>query len=146
MTSLSLGRDCDAVALSNSPFMRRGVTLLELLIVLILMGITAALVVPAFVRRAAAPETANVALLASARRLAIRRAEPLRLRLSANGAWMVTGVRNGVVVDSGHVRDSLMATDLLVDALGGCVPLSGNAWPAVFDPLVCASPRVATRP
>ena len=126
--------------------MRRGVTLLELLIVLILMGITAALVVPAFVQRPAAPEAANVALLASARRLAIRRAEPLRLRMSANGDWMVTGVRNGVVVDSGHVRDSLLATEVLVDALGGCVPMNGNTSLAGFDPLVCASSRLETRP
>ncbi|MBL0171418.1 MAG: prepilin-type N-terminal cleavage/methylation domain-containing protein [Gemmatimonadaceae bacterium] len=126
------------MALPNSPSLHRGVTLLELLIVLTLMGITAALVVPVFQSRAAAPRAADAALVATARQTAIRRAEPLRLRFSANGSWAITSQRDGGMIDSGHVRDGLPDDELLVDALGGCVP-ADMTGAVVFDPMSCAS-------
>ncbi len=124
----------------------RGVTLLELLIVLTLMGISAALVVPVFVRQVPASHTDGDSLVAAARRTAIRRAEPLRVRLLSNGAWLVTAIRDGAIVDSGHVRNPLPDTELLLDALGGCVPASGSASAQSFDPLTCAVTSVTTRP
>lgn len=117
----------------------RGVTLLELLIVLVLMAVAAALVLPSFGRRDGPQETAPVALITSARRAAIRRAEPLRVRLRPDGAWSLTSQRDGAVIDSGRVRESLPATDVLIDALGGCVPSAQTATAAMFDPLTCTA-------
>ena len=124
---------------------RRGVTLLELLVVLTLMGVASALVVPALARRALQADGADVTIVVAARRTAIGRAEPLRLRLFADGAWTLTAQRDGAVVDSGHVRDSLPAEDLLLDALGGCVP-SPRGPARAFDPMACAFVDEAARP
>ena len=146
LTSPRSVRDCDAVALPNSSSVHRGVTLLELLIVLTLMGIAATLVVPALARPVRAPEAASDSLVASARRTAIRRAEPLRVRVAPDGAWDVVTQRNGAVIDSGHVQDSLPALELLLDALGGCVPVARTATAASYDPLTCASTRTTVRP
>ncbi len=122
----------------------RGVTLLELLIVLVLMAVAAALVLPSFGRRDGPRETAPVALIASARRAAIRRAEPLRVRLRPDGAWSLTSQRDGATIDSGRARETLPATDVLIDALGGCVPSPQSATSAVYDPLACAALDGAT--
>jgi prepilin-type N-terminal cleavage/methylation domain-containing protein len=117
----------------------RGVTLLELLIVLTLMGIAAAVVAPSFGARSATPEASRSALVTSARRMAVRRAERLSLRLSQNGAWSVRTLTDGAVLDSGHVRDALPDAELLLDALGGCVPARGTSAGEHFDPLTCTS-------
>jgi prepilin-type N-terminal cleavage/methylation domain-containing protein len=113
---------------------RRGVTLLELLIVLVLMGIAAAVVAPML--RLATPAVASpaAAVLQRARQAAVRRAEPLRVELAADGAWRLTSQRDGVAIDSGSVaRADIPASGLadagawLVDALGGCLPAPRDA-------------------
>lgn len=124
--------------------MHRGVTLLELLIVLTLMGVTATLVVPVFNQRGPQQEEASVALVTAARRTAVRRSEPLRIRLSPSGGWTVRAIRTGVIVDSGHVDDALPDTDLLIGALGECVPAGTAERFAAFDPLTCVYDRPAT--
>ena len=126
-------------------FPRRGVTVLELLIVLTLMGVASALVAPVFARRAPAPGSVEAPIVAAARHAAIRRAEPLRLRMSANGAWSIVAQRDGAVVDSGHVLDALPTTDLLLDALGGCVP-SPQVRGRAFDPMTCSLADEVARP
>jgi len=78
------------------------VTLLELVIVLTLMGVTAALVAPV-IRLRTAVETGADAVLTIARRTAIRRGEPLRLRTTASGAWALRAMGRDDVIDSGHV-------------------------------------------
>lgn len=126
--------------------MHRGVTLLELLIVLTLMGVTATLVVPLFTQRTPRQEEASVALVTSARRTAVRRSEPLRIRLSPSGAWSVHAIRTGAIVDSGRVDDALPDTDLLIGALGGCMPARTAVRFAAFDPMTCAyDPPATTR-
>ncbi len=77
-------------------------TLLELVIVLTLMGVTAALVAPV-IRLRTAVETGADAVLTTARRTAIRRGEPLRLRTTASGAWALRAMGRDDVIDSGHV-------------------------------------------
>lgn len=117
--------------------MPRGVTLLELLIVLVLMTVAAALVLPAFGARPASTETAQARVVAAARRTAIRRAEPLRMRLSADGAWSIRSQRDGALIDSGRVREALPPSDVLVDPLGSCIPVGQSAGVVTFDPLAC---------
>ena len=120
-------------------------SLLELLVVLTLMGVAGALVAPVFRPRSLAPEHNETAIIATARQAAVRRAEPLRLRLAANGSWSIVAQRDGAMVDSGHVAAQLPALDLLVDALGGCVPVP-QSQTRDFDPLSCSFADEVARP
>lgn len=139
---------------------RRGVTLLELAVVLTIMGVAAALVTPILSTRASA-DTPRVEIIAGARRQAIRRGEPLRLRIAEDGRWNLSAARDGVLLDSGaftRTTDATAATeqsmsasfDVLIDALGGCVPTPSvrrartnvDVLPvASFDPLTCRDDR-----
>jgi len=119
-------------------------SLLELLVVLTLMGVASALVAPVFRSRSPAPERADAAIVSAARQAAVRRAEPLRLRLFANGSWLLMALGSGATVDSGHVSGTLPAADLLMDALGGCVPAPQSQL-REFDPLSCTYADEVTR-
>lgn len=139
---------------------RRGVTLLELLIVLTLIGVTTALVLPVFGGRPgdeAGHEQDVARVLSTGRREAIRRAQTLRLTVAEQGAWTLRGVRDGVVIDSGRlevanaVSETAIAADVpvdvtidvTIDAMGGCLPAGrASAAPArSFDPLSCTFER-----
>ncbi len=138
---------------------RVGVTLLELLVVLVLMGIASALVVPALRFPAASmgsddggslsrvqqsgliatPEVDGV--LANARRLALRRGEPVRFRVSTDGVWAIVALNGGEAIQNGRVAQPLSwQPDLTIDAVGTCV-LSPNVVPragaAAWDALAC---------
>lgn len=131
---------------------RRGVTLLELLIVLTLIGVTTALVLPVFGGRPgdeAGHEQGVARVLSTGRREAIRRAQTLRLTVAEQGAWTLRGVRDGVVIDSGRldaaisVNETAITIDVTIDAMGGCLP-AGRASTAParsFDPLSCTFER-----
>ena len=139
----------DSVALP-SPFSapvppRRGMSLLELLVVLTLMGVAGALVAPVLRQRAVEPERTDAALIAVARQAAVRRAEPLRLRLFENGSWSLVAQRDGALLDSGTVAGALPASDVLLDPLGGCVPAS-QARAREFDPISCTFAAGVARP
>lgn len=144
--------------------MRRGVTLLELLVVLVLMAIASALVLPAirFPRSVASlqddgneaessatdrkpfglmpsPEVDEV--LTQARRLAIKRGEPVRLRVATDGVWAIVAASSGEALESGHVAGALSwQPDLTVDAVGTCM-LQSSVAPrvnaATWDALAC---------
>lgn len=139
----------EAVALPSLFFARvsprRGMSLLELLVVLTLMGVAGALVAPVFRPRSLAPERTDAAIVAAARQTAVRRAEPLRLRLAANGFWSLVAQRDGAMVDSGRVAGQLPTAELLVDALGGCIPVP-QSQVREFDPLSCSFADEVTRP
>ena len=88
-------------------------TLLELLIVLTLIGVTTALVLPVFGGRPgdeAGHEQDVARVLSTGRREAIRRAQTMRLTVAQQGVWTLRGVRDDVVVDSGRlVGERLLA-------------------------------------
>ena len=139
----------DVVALP-SPFSapvlpRHGMSLLELLVVLTLMGVAGALVAPVFRPRSPAPERNDAAIVAAARQAAVRRAEPLRLRMFATGTWLLVAQRDGKVVDSGRVTGPPPSSDLLLNPLGGCVP-APQARARAFDPIACVFADEVARP
>ena len=125
---------------------RRGVTLLELLIVLVLMGMAASVVAPVLVQRPLQAEPGEAELITDARRTAVRRGEPVRLRLSADGVWALVALRDGQAIrsgrlDSAEIRES-SEVDLRIDAMGTCTPAgrSNTSSPkrrAAFDMLTC---------
>ncbi len=118
-----------------------GVTLLELLVVLVVLGLTAAVVLPSLtpvVPRTDRDPTAT--LIATARRAAIRRGEPLRLRVDPDGVWALVSVRDGSVVDAGRLSgggQAIAGLSLSVDGLGSCRPAGVMSGRGAFDPLAC---------
>lgn len=141
------------------PVGRRGVTLLELLVVLVILGVTATFVVPPLLSRRPAndsPAQQVETLLTSARRGAVQRGEPVRLRLEDDGAWAVVGQRSASVVDTGRLAvglpDGVRRLDVTVDPRGTCTPVqasrganragtrdsaAGALNGLSFDPLAC---------
>ena len=138
---------------------RGGVTLIELLVVLVLMSISAALVVPALrfpstalssvdgrtsnsqIKSGLIPTPEVDGVLAKTRQLALKRGEPVRLRVAADGVWAVVPLNGGDAIADGRVTQPLSwLPDLTVDAIGTCV-LSANVIPragaAAWDALAC---------
>ncbi|MES3033942.1 MAG: GspH/FimT family pseudopilin [Gemmatimonadota bacterium] len=120
---------------------RRAVTLLELLVVLVLLGLSAAVVLPTLRLPGIAPAESA---LARARTLAVRRGEAVRLETSRDGSWIVrtAATPDGPVLLSGSgtsADTASVAPSVLVSALGTCFP-EGAAAPgqAAWDPARCA--------
>ncbi|MEO7363088.1 MAG: prepilin-type N-terminal cleavage/methylation domain-containing protein [Gemmatimonadaceae bacterium] len=140
--------------------MRRGVTLLELLVVLVLMAIASALVLPAvrFPRadtlegdpttpsstsplRALIQSPEVDGVLTQARRLAIKRGEPVRLRVATDGVWAIVSANTGESLESGRVAEKLSwQPDLTIDAVGTCMlepMVVPRANAVAWDALAC---------
>lgn len=104
----------------------RGVTLFELLLAIALLGGMAALVAPSMIAREARGNDLS-AVVRSARSAAIARAEPLVLRVTADGAWSLrvlppddaSALGAGVVTTPTEV-----ALTLQLSPLGACMPLA----------------------
>lgn len=142
---------------------RRGVTLIELLVVLVLLAVSAAVVLPALMPPSAKAEAAPEAgVIATARRIAIRRGEPLRLRIDRDGVWALVTLHGGDVLEGGRLRvareatpsattrasdsaESTSAVVLTIDALGSCQPGDGRGQGVSYDPLTCRWNIAATR-
>lgn len=124
--------------------MRRGFTLIEVLVVLVLLGLAAALVGPALFSSRSKEEAALVSLVAGARDAAVRRAEVVYLRVETSGTWRVDG--------DASTADGPLATGrlappppgapftLIVSPLGSCafdVRSHAAARSIPLDPLTC---------
>ncbi|MEP6764606.1 MAG: prepilin-type N-terminal cleavage/methylation domain-containing protein [Gemmatimonadaceae bacterium] len=116
---------------ADPPSPRSGVTLLELLVVLVLMSISAALVMPSL----RLPKSLNVTdgtdgrvttavdvVMTNARRIAIKRGEPVRLRMAWDGVWAIVPAKGGEAIQTGRISESLpWIPDVTIDAMGICV-------------------------
>lgn len=125
---------------------RRGFTLVEILVVLILMGIAAGLVAPAFLPPRRVAESAVAALVRRAQDVAAQRGETIYLGLSAGGSWRLDGAAS---LDRGAIATGRLdgyagpAGTLVVSAVGTCAwdvrsVAAANAVP--LDPLTCTLP------
>ena len=71
---------------------------------LLLMALSAVLVLPSLSPLAVtADRDPRLAVIASARRAAVRRGESLRLRIEGDGVWALVTQRDGSVLDGGRV-------------------------------------------
>ena len=150
---------------STRRVLRSGVTLLELLVVLVLMAITASLVLPALSAttlrtslddlpdetrdmsgdaRATSlmPRDAVVdPIVTEARRHAITRGEPLHLRMAGDGVWTLAPIKSGAAVDGGRATLPLAwLPDVYVDAIGTCTLAAQAQAPSQalsWDALAC---------
>ena len=118
----------------------RGFTLIEVVVVLMLIGLAAALALPALLRPQAA-ESGLKTLVVNARETAIRRGETVFLRIGASGEWRIDGSSGGS--DSllmGHIEPFSAPLTLLVTPTGTCmldVPSVMAAPDIQLDPLTC---------
>lgn len=127
------------------PGRRRAYTLLELLVVLVLLGLSAAVVLPRL--RLPSGATAHRTTIERARAVAVRRGEPVRLSWTDGGDWTVraTADTSGVTLLSGTdgaLSATVGARSLVISALGACLP-EGTATTAApaWDPARCRSTR-----
>ena len=120
------------------PHPRAGLTLLELLVVIVILAITTALVPLAWRTTRANEGSALDGLIQSARRGAIRRGEALRLRVDTDGAWVLAARDGADILETGRIDAPDEALSLQVDALGTCRPGSERSGSgASFDMLGC---------
>ncbi len=114
--------------------------MLELLVVLIIMALSAAVVLPSLAPPARPSTTGWESALTNARRTAIRRGEGVRFRLEPDGVWVVVPVGGGDAVDSGRTSvtaiDSMPRVDVIIDPLGSCLPADTRDGMR-FDTLRC---------
>jgi prepilin-type N-terminal cleavage/methylation domain-containing protein len=123
--------------------MRRGFSLMELVVVLIVLALAAALAVPALTRRAERRGSELASLLLLSREAAARRGETVHLDIAPSGAWTITGAASG---GDGPIRagrvDSFpgLPLTLIVSPVGTCGFDARSAKAASvirLDPLSC---------
>lgn len=116
---------------------RAGLTLVEVVAVLVVMGLTAALVVPSLAPPRPGQATLEHVIEAS-RATAIARSQLLSLRVDREGAWVLAGTPGGAVVREGRLPHSPgRALALQFSPLGSCTP-DGPPLPA-WDAARCAT-------
>ena len=86
--------------MTHRPSARRGVTLAELMVVIVILGVMAGVTGVAFATRTPVPDVdARLARVANARADAVRIGRPVTLPLAVNGAsYLVTAFPDGRIV------------------------------------------------
>ena len=124
---------------------RRGLTLLEILVVLVLLGLAFALAAPSFFTTRA-PDAGVQRVVDTARQAAVRRAEALTLTLHPDGQWQVerTDGSSRQPVSSGTFgRAHASSLQIRISPLGACMLVESTPLPPfVIDPVRC---RLAVR-
>jgi prepilin-type N-terminal cleavage/methylation domain-containing protein len=121
---------------------RSGFTLLELLVVLILMGLVAALVAPALLPHHHDQSALN-ALLGSAREVAAQRGEVVNVHIDPTGEWRMEAGAAPLQASlaSGRIQPFFhVAVTLMVSPLGSCgfdVRSAAALGARALDPLTC---------
>jgi prepilin-type N-terminal cleavage/methylation domain-containing protein len=129
---------------SLSSMRRRGFTLVEILVVLILIGLMIGLVAPAVIppRANDDPTSRLRQLVRSSSAAAVKRGEIVRLTLHPTGDWEVLGIASAPPdsIAAGRLDISGLGMTLLFSPLGTCSPdfVSEKATaPLGFDLLTC---------
>jgi prepilin-type N-terminal cleavage/methylation domain-containing protein len=109
--------------------MRRGLTLIELVIVIAILAIAASIVYPLIFRQERPPEApSEAALLEQAKLIAIARAEPMRLTVAQDGTWEIVaeGTPSSPLA-SGQLAEAPPASFVVrVTELGACLPVDND--------------------
>jgi prepilin-type N-terminal cleavage/methylation domain-containing protein len=119
---------------------RSGLTLLELLIVIVLLGVTFGLAVPRFLDEPREREDAVQRVIDAARRQAIANAAAVSLSFAADGHWLIeSGEQDTRKQASGAIAwPYTFPVRLHISALGACTIEAPEGAPLRIDPVRCA--------
>jgi prepilin-type N-terminal cleavage/methylation domain-containing protein len=128
----------------------RGFTLLEMLVVLVLISMAAALAAPALLRLNAGRSEFEE-LIATAREASVRRGEVLFLQVGSSGQWRLEAANNGNAdpLASGHVAPVGGSLTLMLEPNGSCmfdVATVARGTTIRLDPLTCEIQSPTPRP
>jgi prepilin-type N-terminal cleavage/methylation domain-containing protein len=122
---------------------RRGVTLLELIVVIALLGLILAIVAPAFIVPSPKRESELATALATARRAAILRGEPVTLAFR-DEVWEIDGdaMPAAAPIATGRLGASVGSFRVHVSPMGTCVTAAvGPSNSAEWNALDCRFSR-----
>lgn len=125
---------------------RNGFTLLELIVVLALLALGAAIVGPGLLSSLPDEPSEARALIGSVRAAAVRRGETVRLQIDRSGAWQAlvgTPPQMEVLMSGQLTTPPSSVMDLLFSSIGTCAPSVESAPAevlATLDPLTCEPP------
>ena len=120
----------------------RGLTLIEVLIVIALLAIAVAIVYPNVVRREAPPTLSEGQIIEQAKALAVARAESVRLSIRQDGTWEIVSdaaPESGAIAFGQLAEAPTAAVELRVTELGACftIPIDGRVEGRVIDAVSC---------
>jgi prepilin-type N-terminal cleavage/methylation domain-containing protein len=100
--------------------MRHGYTLIEMLVVLIIMGLAAALVAPSLLKSGGYDRQRQLAaIVQAARETAAKRSETIYVRVDPTGTWRMEGAE-GAISQGRMERLSTIGLTLVVSPVGSC--------------------------
>jgi prepilin-type N-terminal cleavage/methylation domain-containing protein len=111
----------------------RGVTLLELIVVIALLGLILAIAAPAFIVPSASHDSELTTVLGTARRAAILRGEPVTLAIDSTGGWRLDGDATPAAppIATGTLGSSVGRLRIRVSPIGTCVADPAGGAPVV---------------
>ena len=118
---------------------RRGVTLLELIVVIALLGLILAIAAPAFILPRPTRESELTTVLATARRAAILRGEPVTVAFVDGGTWQIDGdaTPTGAPIATGKLGSPIGSFRIHVSPMGTCVTEAAGTNAAEWNALEC---------
>lgn len=110
---------------------RRGVTLLELIVVLALLGLVVAIAAPSFIAPSARDDSELGHAVDVARRAALLRGEAVTLSLARDGSWRVDSdvSPNTSAIAVGSLRGPTTPLRIRISPIGSCVAESVDGSP-----------------
>lgn len=124
---------------------RAGVTLVELLVVLVIVGLATAVVAPAVRGPAEAGVTAEDPLR-TAQQLAVQRGESVTLSLLSDGSWVATrSAQPDDTIRHGRSTPTLTGTLAMLPS-GACLPVTLADARGAWDPIGCRWQAGASTP
>ncbi|HEV8364831.1 MAG TPA: prepilin-type N-terminal cleavage/methylation domain-containing protein [Gemmatimonadaceae bacterium] len=126
--------------------LRNGLTLIEVMIVIAILAIMAAIVYPNVFRPKPTPAATEMTVIEQAKALAIARTERVRVRIERDGTWQIVSdvVPGSTPLASGSLSEAPpQALVLRVTELGACLPVEGATAieGATVDAVSCSKQR-----
>lgn len=122
---------------------RAGFTLLEVIVVLLLLSIAAAVVAPSLLPSRAEPVSELRTLVDLAAQQSVRQGQMLTLRIEPSGVWQILAGAAPAreLLASGRLSQRLPdGVDLVLSPLGTCAPAAGRSASralGTYDPIMC---------
>ena len=117
-----------------------GFTLVELIVVLIILALGAAIVAPSLISSPSEATNELSRLVANARDAAVRRGELVLLRTDRTGTWQIVAgapPRDEILMSGRLSSAPAGGVELVFSPLGTCGPLAETGPAVALDPLTC---------